>query len=245
MRESDGDEDNARARKQYLKRLGFLEDCDGIDETSSLSFPRCARALQSPPSVTLVLLDWDDTLFCTSALRRRNAPRPGDATLRQLEAVSRSLLTLCLSLGQTVIVTNAQGGWVQKCVDRFMPQLQAELTRVTVVSARDRFEKMYPDDPVAWKCATFAELKENSCQIANLVAIGDQEAEMKAVAHLALLYHTAFVKSVRLMEGPTVSELGAQLRLLGKRLPRITHTARHLSISLRPKSVRPESPERT
>ena len=214
-------------RKQFLARLGIRA---GPGEETR------GHVARSPPSVTLFLLDWDDTLFCTTAMRGYSKRPQNDQELLVLENACHNFLGLCRSLGETIIVTNAQEGWVQLCVDRFMPRLRNALSGVQVLSARDRFERSFPDDPTAWKCSMFAELKENSRQIANLVAIGDQEAEMKAVARLALLYHTSYVKSVRLIERPTVQQLRAQLQLLAEKLPRITHAARHMTISLQQKS---------
>lgn len=229
---TDGDESlgESKLRKQYLARLGIPEQPGEATQGSP-----AGRQLRPPPSVTLILLDWDDTLFCTTAVRGYARCPKNDPELVRLETVCRDFIDTCCSLGETIIVTNAQRGWVQMCVERFMPRLQAPLAQVRVLSARDRFEHSFPGDPVAWKCATFAELKDNSRQIANLVAIGDQEPEMEAVAKLARLYHTAFVKSIRFVEKPTMHQLRVELQLVAQKLPRITNAARHMSISLQQK----------
>jgi hypothetical protein len=52
-----------------------------------------------------------------------------------------------LSPNMTFIITNAAEGWVQMSSARFMPRTAAELkSDVTIISARTKFEKLYPHD---------------------------------------------------------------------------------------------------
>lgn len=46
--------------------------------------------------------------------------------------------------GKTYIVTNAAEGWVELSARRFMPKVNAELKDIEIISARTRYEKLYP-----------------------------------------------------------------------------------------------------
>jgi len=218
--EADLDAEERRVRQSYLCRLGIR--ASALTEADD----REARR-KSAPSVTLILLDWDDTLFFTSARGGTHS----QSVIAGFDASASRFLQECCRLGETLVITNADEGWVERCV-KPLPKLRQTLARVRVISAREKHGRKHPGNPVLWKCNTFAELKENSQQIANLVAVGDQEPEMRAVAHLAKLYHTSFVKTVRLVSAPNVLELQKQLDTLTPKIGAIVAQARHMSITL-------------
>lgn len=227
----------ANARTLYLLRLGFLPPRTEEKEWDIVS---AEEGQDVQATCTLLLFDWDDTLFCTSHLHA------GDVSAQDMAALTNETVWLLREahlLGQTVIVTNAAKGWVELCLREHMPGAEAAVLRTGVTSARERFERRYPGDPTAWKCAAFAELKENSRCIANLIAVGDQEAEMCAVRELAKLYRTAYVKTVRFKRRPTARELATQLSLLRRKLPSIVARPASMSITMRRTTRRPRAEE--
>lgn len=71
---------------------------------------------------------------------------------------------------------------------RFLPRVLAELKHdITIISARTKFEKLYPQDYQEWKIRAFLEAKQtlDNDAITNLVAIGDNNIEIEAAYHLA------------------------------------------------------------
>ena len=218
--------ENSHLRREYLLKLGFVPPPLESGPAPPVPDESCAVGAVC----TLLLLDWDDTLFCTTHAQSGTVPQED---LQDLTAQAVGLLTEAHELGQTIIVTNAATGWVETCVRRHMPGAEAAVRRSGVTSARSRFERRYPGDPVAWKCAAFAELKENSRCIANLVAVGDQEPEMRAVRELAALYRTAYVKTVRFKRRPSARELATQLSLLRQKLPAIVSRQTNMNIVMK------------
>ena len=185
---------------------------------------------------TLIMVDWDDTLLCTTHLTQ-NPQSLSPSALLSLSTEACSFLTAAAELGDARIVTNASKGWVEKSGETWLPEVLQVIRklRIPVISARTKFEKKLPGDPVAWKCEAFALLKENSRQIANLISVGDSEAEMKAVVRLAQLYRTSFTKTIRLKESPSATELARQLQIITPKLRRIVEKAENLRISLHQK----------
>jgi hypothetical protein len=105
------------------------------------------RELRVAPSVTLIMLDWDDTLLPTSYarneppgrlcnLRRAHGPETVQA-YDALDVEAVAFLSLCASYGRTVIVTNATVGWVAESARRHMPRTHRALPHLRVISARE------------------------------------------------------------------------------------------------------------
>jgi hypothetical protein len=116
---------------------------------------------------TCIVFDWDDTLFPSSFVDRKRLLQEyrqfQDLTeelqrlFRELERGISRLLSLAAQYGTVIIITNAQSGWIELCVSKFMPGLLEVLTAsVRVVSARSNFERFFPGDPLCWKAAAFA-----------------------------------------------------------------------------------------
>jgi len=128
---------------------------------------------------TLIIFDWDDTLFPTSFVWQDDrlhwsvpAPcldpkgeasamphfpdRPGGPTMRDMleqhEKTTAALLKLAASVGQVVIVTLANEGWVETSIRNFLPGLDGLLEQlgIEVVYARNsipaRFLRGFQED---------------------------------------------------------------------------------------------------
>ena len=90
------------------------------------------------------------------------------------------------------IITNAAEGWVEASSERFLPKVHQLLCNpneppVQIVSARTKFEKLFPHNYQEWKIRAFLEAQQMLEQeaITNLIAIGDNNIEIEAAYHLA------------------------------------------------------------
>jgi hypothetical protein len=75
-----------------------------------------------------------------------------------------------------------------------------------------------------------------SSMITNIIACGDSRIEMEAARHIAKLFTTAFIKTVKFKETPTPEELIKQLNLVIQKLDHISSAPRNLTIRLERKS---------
>lgn len=64
--------------------------------------------------------------------------------MKELDEVAHVLIRRSKTYGKTYIVTNAAEGWVQLSAKRFLPKTLHELQNVQVISARTKFDKLYP-----------------------------------------------------------------------------------------------------
>jgi len=112
---------------------------------------------------TIILLDYDDTLLPSSwlALHQLGLNTPDEVVaehveeLRVIEACAAKLLTKAIELGDVHLVTNAEEGWIQYTVEKFMPALLPLLPHMTLISARTTFERFSPTSPRTWKIMAF------------------------------------------------------------------------------------------
>eukprot|EP00929_Paragymnodinium_shiwhaense_P116802 TRINITY_DN8673_c0_g2_i1.p1 TRINITY_DN8673_c0_g2~~TRINITY_DN8673_c0_g2_i1.p1 ORF type:complete len:363 (+),score=104.22 TRINITY_DN8673_c0_g2_i1:180-1268(+) len=208
-------------RMQYLARLSRQQ----------VWVPRIQRP---PKHQTVIIFDWDDTLLATSYLGVKPVTSVVDRQLKGIETACKRLLELSLRLGQTFIITNAMSGWVEFSAAKYMPGLLPTLAKVPIISARHRFEELFPEQVGQWKVQAFLEVQSqlNSQIITNLISVGDSNFEMDAVHVMGKEFAQALVKTIKFREQPTPEELLKQLELVGKRFDQIVENARNLKIGL-------------
>lgn len=142
-------------------------------------------ALPAPRTLLrLAVLDFDDTLLPSTALAAAgidamchtlaDVPQALRRRLAQVDAAACRLLLEVAAwnrpagdsggeegavLAQAVVVTNANGGWVEAATAALLPRTAAALTalRVPILSARDRFAPALGPAPALWKALAVRE----------------------------------------------------------------------------------------
>lgn len=91
---------------------------------------------------------------------RQQIPKDMVEALDLLDRAASQLLHQSKTLApkMTFIITNAAEGWVQMSAKRFLPRTAIEIkSDITIISARTKFEKLYPHDYHEWKIRAFLE----------------------------------------------------------------------------------------
>jgi len=207
----------------------------------------CAKsALRAMQGSSIVIFDWDDTLFPTTALD------PGgnlDDSVHQLSehlpwhelaecaAAALQALRAARTVGDVLIVTNSDHGWVHETAARW-PHLAVELCGIPVISARSIFAPQGISSPKERKELCFRRIVEcfhsglaGSRGVQSLVSIGDSLDEHQAAMKVAQNC-PCYVKSLRLMERPTLTQLAQQLQVFSTHLPLIASHAGNLDVDL-------------
>lgn len=166
---------------------------------------------------SLIIFDWDDTLFCSSQLK----DGVKSSEISALDDKIYKILSLAFSLGQVSIITNAKQGWVENCCTRFLPKVETLLPSLALVSARSKYETLFPEDSSAWKKMAFLELRQSAGKTVNIMAMGDQDAEMEAVQHLGSVHKRAYLKTVKFLPQPSLRILLNELEILHKIMRRL------------------------
>mmetsp|Transcript_82201 Transcript_82201/g.233027 ORF Transcript_82201/g.233027 Transcript_82201/m.233027 type:complete len:284 (+) Transcript_82201:122-973(+) len=136
------------------------DDRSFYSESESGTASDAGSPRQGPPGDTVIIFDWDDTLFptwflqsvvlpCTPGHGVREAYLPDDSPFNHMLAAHastlRAVLTVARALGQVAIVTLAMRPWVLTSAKRFLPGLDlAELLGrldISVFYARENIKR--------------------------------------------------------------------------------------------------------
>jgi len=173
------------------------------------------------------IFDWDDTILVSTFVSNAgyrvddtfDLPADLRASLDLLEDQVLATLQAALDRGPTLVVTNAETGWVELSGKRFLPRVLkfVEDTGIKVVSARSEYEKEFPESPSDWKAQAF--LNEVGAVYRdggdlNVMVFGDSLSERIAGHALGMRQPLARIKSIKFVERPNVEQLKRQLSLV-------------------------------
>jgi hypothetical protein len=160
-----------------------------------------------------------------------------------------------------IIITNSDEGWVKYSAEKYCPPLLPVIKKYRVVSARTRYEKFYPGQPLCWKAAAFAhevneiyeKLKDDSSSCASLegtdvssssslesmeederrqiISFGDSSEERTAV-NIVSGQLDAVPKSVMFMNSPSPAQIIGQLHMLTSHMDYVCHGSGSLDLQI-------------
>lgn len=197
--------------------------------SSPVSEPNLAADAER--ALRMIVLDYDDTLFPTTELRRmgyattvqEKLPDTEVAAIRQIEDQAIRLVELCSLYGSLVLLTNAESRWLRLSTSSYMPRLHKQLAQCSRTVYGREFSATCPDDPGKWKELAFRselrslrkELRDD--QSIQLVSIGDSTFERQAAKDAGAAFEEfgqVEVKTIKMMDLPNFSLLKRQLEVL-------------------------------
>jgi len=201
---------------------------------------------------TIIIWDWDDTLMCTNDIVSKgwatNSGGQGGGPIPELEELIVKCLTISMSLGETLIVTNADAGWLWDTARRFAPRCLSLLSQVPILSAKEKYQNRFPGDSFAWKHETFNEIfsARRLTHGMNLIVLGDSDSEIQAAwtSTRRMPADSLRVKTVKFKEAPTCEELCKQQKRIVGDLAAIVNEEKDSNTQLSPSrtgSLQPSS----
>jgi len=187
---------------------------------------------------TLIILDWDDTLFPTTwTIKKKINLNNKDDVNKYIVFFSKLDLLLCelfkeiINHGHVVIVTNAMIKWINISL-KILPNTKNLIDKnVKVYSAREKYQNKNPNNIFKWKQILFQKLlllySKNNI-IKNIISIGDAEYEFRALINL--YNRKRILKSIRFMAQPEFDSLMDQLNVLKKNMRMISRHDKHLDL---------------
>ncbi len=187
-------------------------------------------------SNSLVILDWDNTLF-PSTWVTRNYINLNDAEVRnryldffsELDTLIFTLLKKISEYSKVIIITNALPVWIKIC-SGVLPKTAYLLNDIRVISARKNFQKV-STDATEWKKLAFKNEVEKELDIKNvqnIVSVGDASYEYNALINL--YNKNRILKSMKFLEEPTQEVLKDQLEVLIDNIKEIIVYKKHLDL---------------
>lgn len=192
---------------------------------------------------TLIILDWDDTLFPTSWIVKNNINLSDKNTqhqyivfFSQLDTLLYNILLKLLKYGKVFIVTNAVVKWVV-ISSTILPNTQKLINNnIVILSAREAFQPKYRDQIHLWKKLMFKELIETNFDgypFQNIISVGDADYEFNATTDLYNEHSVVkkrLLKTIRFKKDPSFEALIDQLEVLEKNIHNIVTSVKHYDL---------------
>lgn len=194
---------------------------------------------------TLIFLDYDDTLLPTSWIIKNNINTDNERQNKyisyffKLDYLLSQLLSTLSKYGQVVICTNASAKWVMTS-SSLVPTSQKILRQKTIIiSARDAYGNMYPDNMAMWKKKTFEDVTHwfyRNYKFQNIISAGDAEYEFTALTDLydeESKYR--ILKTIRFTKDPSLDDLADELAVFNNCAEKILLNVSHLDLEFKDK----------
>jgi hypothetical protein len=224
-----------------LSEPSVVDDIDGdrttdeIEVSPILSLPNGKRRKldastlgPSPKPIrferTLIILDWDDTLFPNTWLLEQGlhlaeySPAPNETQKMELRKVARLVsrtLRRAKCCGTVIVITNAEKGWVELTSRQFLPDVVPHLEGIRIVSARSKFERAWPASPATWKTLAFHTEVDDffgnraAGRQENVISIGDSLHEREALL-VSTEFRNSCTKFLKFLDRPSPAQLVKQ-----------------------------------
>jgi hypothetical protein len=219
-----------------MTETGYFKTSQAISETSSTS------GELSLLSRTLLIFDFDDTLFCTKYFDTFSLPYKDIFTcrvsleeinpclIRELKQLESSIIDLFSGVIQNydiVIISNADMTWINNVLTHFLEELKEYINEndIKIYSAKNMFSK-FSKNKTDWKIKCFKkvikEIYKNDLTYTelNIISIGDGNEEKKAVFSLSKInnFHKINQKFIRCVSYPSAATIILQLNYLNNNL---------------------------
>ena len=139
----------------------------------------------------LIIVDWDDTIFPTSWILKKNInvitknylnDKNIMKIINRLDTILCKLLEKMISVGKVIIITNATLSWIKHCCTILLKSNEIIIKNVEIISANDNYSKKYPLKISMWKKKEFNNqvfkyLKNNGYLLSyNMVTLEENKA---------------------------------------------------------------------
>jgi hypothetical protein len=193
---------------------------------------------------TLIILDWDDTLFPTTWVNKNNIEimnkQYNEVIYRKffknLDIALERLFRMLIKCGNVMIITNALLNWIDissKVIPLTSDFIQRSNT-VKIISARGEYSDKY-SDPNEWKRLAFKKhLNKLNKNINNIISVGDAEYEYNALIDLYSDDINTFrlLKTVKFIRNPNMHQLMDQIQILYNSISKICKETKFLDLEL-------------
>jgi hypothetical protein len=174
------------------------------------------------PKTSLVIFDWDDTLFPTSLGSHLISKDVNSLLLKKLDKKIYKLINKCLLTSTVIIVSNATRPWIIHSCKLAYPQTYQLFNKsVTVISARDMCNKIQEHDMNVWKIRTCRAYLDMKPQIKYVISLGDSIQDEITINALKKIYKNKLFTFVKFQQAPTVELLYKEIKYVSKKLNKL------------------------
>lgn len=198
------------------------------------------KNLKINPKNTLIIIDWDDTLYPTSwavsngiDLTDPNSRYKYIKYFEQLDAQLETTLTHILTLGDVLIITNAMLEWIE-LASSVLPKTRKCLINIEVISARMKYQNH--SEMSEWKKNAFLEeilKRSKKHKYINIMSLGDADFEHNALINLydlKIIPHK-YLKSIKFIRSSDYEVVLEQIKMIRRYITDICKMTRQVDLT--------------
>ena len=172
---------------------------------------------------TVFILDWDDTLMCTSFIfsRTKSLSDEEKNIITNLGKIVSIFLKECLKYGNIIIMTNSSEKWLKKTALSYLKIEKDIIENIKILSTRDRYYKK-GIEPTKWKELALEEiLMKYGDKIKNLICGSDSENDIEVFKNISKKNVDINISTIKFKTKPSPSIMIKEIEYLNKRLCQI------------------------
>ena len=192
---------------------------------------------------TLIILDWDDTLFPTAWVTGNNMNLSDkdtrlnhQITFAELDNILYDFLSKCIKLGSVIIITNASYNWIVVSMSILPNTTRLVANNIKILSARDMYQST--TSMSKWKQLAFENEAINfftgKLDTHNIVSVGDADYEYHALIQFydwkKIKPKKRLLKTIKLLSIPSYYSLIDQIVVLTNCIEKVCSKQKHVDL---------------
>ena len=172
---------------------------------------------------TVFILDWDDTLMCTSFISSKTKSLSDEEKniITNLGKIVSIFLKECLKYGNIIIMTNSSEKWLKKTAENYLKLEKDIIGKIKIISTRDRYYKK-GINPAKWKELALGEiLLKYGDKIENLICGSDSESDIEVFKNISKINEDINISTIKFKTKPSPSIMIKEIEYLNKKLCQI------------------------
>ena len=172
--------------------------------------------------MSILIFDWDDTLYPTTEYERiAHSEKVEEILETKFNEIGKDVISLLSSAqkaGLVYIVTNADKEWIITRCARDYKEVRPLLEKIEIRSARNLYSWMYPNEYPLWKYHVFIDILEKHAneKIHQIIHLGDMDSDRQAIRDAVADFRKRWtveirLKNIKLMLRPTLTTLRSEL----------------------------------
>ena len=165
---------------------------------------------------TVFILDWDDTLMCTSfmKLKLQHLSESEKTLILNLGKIVSEFLTHCQEYGKIIILTNSTQKWVNKTAKEYLGLGDLSEKNIKIISTRDKYFKKGLDIK-NWKELALSEIiNKYKDKIENLICASDSEKDINTFKQIMHKNKAMNISTIKFKRKPSPLIMEKEIKYL-------------------------------
>ena len=175
---------------------------------------------------TVFILDWDDTLMCTSfiKLKIQHLSESEKNRILNLGKIVSDFLSHCQEYGKIIILTNSTEKWVNKTAKEYLGLGDLSEKKIKIISTRDKYFKKGLDIKNLKELALNEIINKYKDKIENLICASDSEKDINTFKKIMQKNKGINISTIKFKRKPSLLIMEKEIKYLFENINSIIGT---------------------